>query len=360
MMIYYTREGQSLIDLCDELQIENPEYLRKYHQKNYFLPEQPDSILVSGMKVYIPSSPEIRKINGEIRYENKSLYDFPVNGKYPFDFRLCKGSYHMSQVMYSDDTPVAKYESNISLDFEGVEKGFYHFHFSVYDFIKNDVPSETKAAALTEMCMKSIYPLEYIVTPDGQLIDVKLTKKVGGILSELEVVKDFFPDQYSSDYIENIRSIVRSPEIISQRYKNTLFSSFMFGAFYRSRLGNWTTSGLYHDCFPWIFDAQPIRFEFRNKLFPKNDLDDQWLKIHQKGRSSDHRSLEDLYLTDSEFNDNAVLTKESVDCEHIAEYIFSREDLSLRKVTARFQNFLCDNIKSEDFLLQRITPDPSI
>ncbi|UZT98785.1 hypothetical protein ODZ84_04215 [Chryseobacterium fluminis] len=97
MMIYYTKEEQSLIDLCDELQIENPEYLRKYHQKNDFLPEQPDSILVSGMKLYIPSSPEIRKINGEIRYENKSLYDFPVNGKYPFDFRLCKGSYHMSQ-----------------------------------------------------------------------------------------------------------------------------------------------------------------------------------------------------------------------------------------------------------------------
>ena len=30
------------------------------------------------------------------------------------------------------------------------------------------------------------------------------------------------------------------------------------------------------------FDAQPIRLEFQNTLFPKESLDDEWIRIRQK------------------------------------------------------------------------------
>lgn len=58
MIIYYAKEGQSLVDLCHEIQLENPEYLRDYHHQNCSLSERFEDDLTPGMKLYIPSSPK--------------------------------------------------------------------------------------------------------------------------------------------------------------------------------------------------------------------------------------------------------------------------------------------------------------
>ncbi len=79
-----------------------------------------------------------------------------------------------------------------------------------------------------------------------------------------------------------MKDIVKSSEIISQKFINTLFNFFMFGKFYRIPLGNWTSSDVYYDFYPWIFDAQPIRFEFQNTLLAKDILDDKRVRIQQK------------------------------------------------------------------------------
>lgn len=63
MIIYYTKSGQSLADLCNEIQLENPEYLREYHNQNCSLSERFTGDIVQGMKIYIPSSTEIIELN---------------------------------------------------------------------------------------------------------------------------------------------------------------------------------------------------------------------------------------------------------------------------------------------------------
>ncbi len=40
MITYYTQSGESLADLCNEMQLENPEYLREYHNQNCLLSER--------------------------------------------------------------------------------------------------------------------------------------------------------------------------------------------------------------------------------------------------------------------------------------------------------------------------------
>ncbi|WP_347218302.1 hypothetical protein [Chryseobacterium sp.] len=355
MIIYYTKSGQSLADLCNEIQLENPEYLKDYHNQNCPLSEHFDGDIVQGMKLYIPSSRETRDINRKIREENKSFYDFPTTGRFPFDFKLWEGTYQVTQTTYSDDTIIAKYENKVKLDLEGIKNGYYHFLFSVFDFRKNEDTSDTKVGTLAKMCIEVIYPIRYSIDPEGKLIDIVLTKKTEDIVSELNSIKNFFPDQYSSDYIEKMKVIIENREILSQKFRNTLFSFFMFGTFYRTQLGNWTSSDVYYDFCPWIFDAQPIQFEFQNILFPKDIVDDERVKIRQKGSSFDSRNLEGLYFTDSKFDDKTDMGKEPIDCEHFAEYFFNRENLLLYKIEAEFQYFGYENVQREDFLLERIT-----
>ncbi|MDM1553121.1 MULTISPECIES: hypothetical protein [Chryseobacterium] len=354
MIIYYVKEGQSLVDLCHEIWLENTEYLRDYHHQNCSLSERFDDDLTPGMKLYIPSSPEILELNKKIRDHNQSFYDFPAKGKFPFDFKLWEGTYQITQTVYSDDIILAKYENKGRLDFEGIKNEYYHFLFSAFDFRKNENTSDSKVDTLAKMCIEIIYPIRYSIDSEGKLMDIVLTKKTEDIVSELDSINNFFPDQYSSDYIEKMKGGIENPEILSQKFRNTLFSFFMFGKFYRTPLGNWTNSNVYYDFCPWIFDILPIRFEFQNTLLPKDTLDDERVRIRQKGTSSDHRSQEDLRMTDTKLNDQAEMTEKSIDCEHFAEYIFNRENWSLYKIEARFECFGYENTEREDFLLERI------
>ncbi|UHO37079.1 hypothetical protein H5J24_15090 [Chryseobacterium capnotolerans] len=355
MIIYYVKEGQSLVDLCHEIQLENPEYLKEYNNQHCSFSERFDGDIVQGMKLYIPSSSEILELNKKIRDHNQSFYDFPTKGKFPFDFKLWEGTYQITQTTYSDDTILAKYENKVRLDLEGIKNGYYHFLFSVFDFRKNEDASDTKMGTLAKMCIEAIYPIRYGIDPEGKLIDIVLTKKTEDIVSELNSIKNFFPDQYSSDYIEKMKGIIENSEILSQKFRSTLFSFFMFGTLYRTKLGNWTDSNVYYDFCPWIFDAQPIRFEFQNTLMAKDIVDDERVRLQQKGISSDSRNLEDLYFTDSRFDDKTDIGKKPIDCEHFAEYFFNRENLLLYKIEAEFQYFGHENIQREDFLLERIT-----
>jgi hypothetical protein len=355
MIIYHVKEGQSLVDLCNEIQLENPEYLKEYHNQTCPLSERFDGDIVQGMKIYIPSSPEILEFNKKIRDHNQSFYDFPAKGKFPFDFKLWEGTYQITQTAYSDDTILANYGNKVKLHFEGIKNGYYHFLFSAFDFRKNEDISDSKVDTLAKMCIEVIYPIRYSIDSEGKLMDIVLTKKTEDFVSELDSIKNFFPDQYSSDYIEKMKGIIDNPEILFQKFRNTLFGFFMFGKFYRTPLGNWTSSDVYYDFCPWIFDAHPIQFEFQNILLSKDIIDDERVKIRQKGSSSDSRNLEGLYFTDSKFDDKTDMGKEPIDCEHFAEYIFNRKNWSLYKIEARFECFGNENIQSEDFLLERIT-----
>lgn len=360
MMIYYTKSGQSLADLCNELQIENPEYLKEYHNQNCSLTERWEGDIVPGMKLYIPLAQEIREINKRIRNENQSLYDFPAKGRFPFDFKLWAGTYQIIQTTYSDDTILAKYENTIRLNFEGMQNGYYHFLFSAFDFRKNEEDSDTKMNSLARMCMAVVYPIRYSIDIEGKIIDIVLAKTTEEIVSELETIKNFFPDHYSSDYVERMKAVVGNSETISKKFKDTLLNTFMFGAFYRTALGSWTISEVYDDFWPWIFDAQPIRFEFQNILLPKDIVDDGRVRIQQKGISSDHRNLEDLFFEDFPLDSKKTTAKKPIDCEHFAEYFFNKQNLSLYKIEARFQYFEHENSQREEFFIERMTDNDYI
>ncbi|RXM63397.1 hypothetical protein [Chryseobacterium sp. CH1] len=354
MIIYYVKKGQSFVDLCNEVQLENPDYLRDYHNQKCSLSERLEDDLTPGMKLYIPSSKEILEINKIIRDNHQSFYDFPTKGRFPFNFKLWEGNYQITQTAYSDEKILTKYESKVKLHFEGIKNEYYHFLFSTLDFRKNDDISDTKLDTLAKMCIEVINPIRYIIDIEGKIVDILLTKQTEDIVSELDSIKRFFSDQYSSDYIQKMKDIARNPKLIFQKFKHSLLSTFMFGIFYRTQLRSWTNSDVYYDFYPWIFNARPIRFEFQNTLLPKETLDDERVRIQQKGISSDHRSQEALRMANTEFNDEAEMTEGSIDCEHFAEYIFNRENWSLYKIEARFECFGHENTEREDFLLERI------
>ncbi|OPB84974.1 hypothetical protein [Elizabethkingia ursingii] len=354
MMIYNVKPGQNLAEICDEIHLENPDYLRDFHNKNCPLTEYIEGDIINTTRILIPTAQQIKEINKKIRDSHESFYDFPLNGQFPFAFDLWDGTYHITRTEYLNEEIINNYEQKIQLNFEFAKDNCFYFQFNAYDFKKNAEVSDNKISILAKMCMKAIYPIRLVVTSNGKIQNIELTKEPSQIFAELDSIKNFFPDQYSSDYIGKMKDSVKNPKTISEKFKNTLLNTFMFGTFYKTKFGNWTNSNAYYDFHPWIFDAQPIRLEFQNTLLPKESLDDEWIRIRQKGISYDNRSLEDFHMKDSEY-DKTKITEKSIDCEHFAEYIFSREKYSLHKIEAGFQCFSNENTERADFLLERIT-----
>lgn len=352
-MIYNTKFGQTLAQICDEIHLENPDYLRDFHNKNCPLPECFESDAFKGARVFIPNKQGIEDLNRKIRANNESFYDFPEKGQFPFAYDLWDGTYQISQTTYLNDEIISSNRHTVRLQLEEVKDNCFYFRFTAFDFKKNNEISEGKASTLARMGIDSMYPIRIVVNSEGEISAIELIKNSGHISSELQAIKQFFTDDFSSDYIEKMKEIVENPKKRLQKFGNTLLSTFLFGSFYRVKLGIWTTSPIYYDVYPWIFDAAAIRFELQNTLCPKENFNDEWIKIKQKGICYDHRSLESLYR-DSEWEEHIPLNEKSIDCEHFAEYIFRRSNYSLQRIEAVFRNFIHDNIEKEIFLLERI------
>ncbi|CAA7195195.1 hypothetical protein [Chryseobacterium potabilaquae] len=353
MIIYNVELGRRFSEISDELHLENPRYLRDFHNENCPLMERYEGDMIEGPRVFIPTKEQIIEINQNIRENNESYYDFPYNGKFSFAYDLWEGTYQISQTTYSNDKVTAIYEQKIRLELEYIKDHNYYFQFTAFDFRKDGGNSETKASTLSKMCIKSIYPIRFIINSEGKIMNIELIKKPEQILSELENIKHYFTDDHAFHYVEKMKSLIQNPEEIVLKLGKSLLITFLFGSFYRAKLGEWTNSLLYHDFSPWIFDADAIRFEFENILCPKEGIDDHLIKIHQKGVCCDHRSLEDLY-TGCEYDENIPLNENSIDCEQFAEYIFNRKEFSLQRIEAYFQHFTFENKVKETFLLEKI------
>ncbi|MDR2230156.1 MAG: hypothetical protein LBE39_11875 [Flavobacteriaceae bacterium] len=352
MMIYNVRPGQTFAEICEEIHLENPDYLRDFHNTNCSLTEHFEGNIINGTRIFIPTAQQIAELNQKIRDNNESFYDFPNNGKFPFAYNLWDGTYHISRTSYLNNKLISTNNQKIRLNLEFIKNDCYYFQLTEYDFKKNGEASESKVSTLAKMCMEVIYPIRLIVNSHGKIQSIELTKKLLQVFSDLEAIKQFTSDIYASDYIEKMKKIIENPKEILRRFGNTLLNTFLFGSFYRIRLEEWTHSQIYHDFYPWIFAANAIHFELQNTLYSKENFDDIFMKIKQKGICSDHRSLKDLF-TDFEHNKNIPLDQNSINCEHFAEYLFNRKDYSLQRIEATFQNFINGNIEKEIFLLEK-------
>ncbi|WP_407480973.1 hypothetical protein [Elizabethkingia meningoseptica] len=352
-MIYNAKPGQTLAEICDGIRLENPNYLKDFHNKNCSFLDYIEGDISSTTRLSVPSTKQVEQMNQKIRENNESFYDFPSDGRFPFAYDLWDGIYHITQKTYLNDELLYNYGQTIQLKFEFKKDNCFYFQFSAFDFKKNDENSDNKISTLAKMCMKVIYPIRLIINSNGGIQKIELTKEPTQISSELEVIKQFFTDKHASEYIEKMKKIINDPKEISIKFGKTLIHSFLFGSFYGAKLNKWTSSQIYHDSYPYLQGAHSIHFELQNTLCPKETLDDEILKIKQKGICTDYRSLEELYSTN--YDEQSNWNEKSIDCEHYAEYSFNRKNFSLQRIEAIFRNYAQESSDKEIFLLEKIT-----
>lgn len=268
---------------------------------------------------------------------------------------LWEGEYQISQTSYYNDETQDSYEKKIRLILETVTDSSYNFLYSEFDFQKNGETSDSKASELAKMCMEIIYPLRFIVDFQGKLQKIELIKNIQQISTEIDEIKQFFEDEFSSDYIEKLKKIIKNPKEFSEKFEKTLLNTLLFNSIYKQNFDPNRINPAYNGFFLWISNANSILFEIHNTISDDDNQQQETVKIIQKGISIDYRTYEELYYLDFENDENNLIKDASIDCEFVAEYNFDKNNKSLQRIEATFQNFVDDNIEKEMFLLERIS-----
>lgn len=266
---------------------------------------------------------------------------------------LWEGEYQVSQISYFNDEIKDSYQKKIHLLLETTQDSNFHFQYSEFDFRKNDETSDTKASTLSQLCVEVIYPIKFIVDIHGGLQNVELIKSVSQTQSELENVKHYFVDEFSSEYVDKMKKLIESPKIVFDKFKNTLVNSFLFNTVYSKKLSTTEENFIYTEFYPWINDANPILFEIHNSILNTQNSEQEFIHIKQKGICADYRSYEELYYKEFDNND-FFMNDNSIDCEFNAEYVINKENKSLKRIEATFENFVQNNIEKETSLLERL------
>ncbi|MDR2238727.1 MAG: hypothetical protein LBE92_21650 [Chryseobacterium sp.] len=355
MITYMTLPGDTLEKIAYDLKVEHPKYLKDFHNTYCAVhnrlaePVQ----LKTGMLLHIPFGDEIRKLNKKINENGESLYYHPPHGRIPFPIPLLGGSYKIKHQKYLDSQIESDYLYHLDLKYLKAEKDDHFFSMQISGSRKNGFESDSKISSLAKACATIMYPLEIRIDDRGKLTGAGFRLPDSVIRDELEALKNYFTDEFSESYINQLKKKTEDKKQILGDIRRILPIHFLFGSFYRARYESWTDSGIYHEFFPWLANASPIRFELYNRILPKQEVDDEILKITQSGSCCDYRSLEQLYDKNHEYQEQTLLGYSSVKCRHEAEYLFSRADLEIRKVTGNFELQIGDVTEKDVFTMEK-------
>ncbi|AZB24770.1 hypothetical protein EG339_09270 [Chryseobacterium bernardetii] len=354
MITYMTLPGDTLEKIASDLKVENPNYLKDFHNKHCAVYDRlADPVKMSpGTLLLIPFGDEIIKLNQEINKNGDSLYYHPPHGKIPFSIPLLSGVYTITQQKLEDGVVQNHYLYQTELKYLRAEHDDHFFSLQIFGSHKNGAESESKISSLSKACAAILFPVEIRVNKTGKITETRFLQSETTIKNELDALKKYFTDDLSAAYIDHLKRITEDHHQISKSIKNTLPVQFLFGSFYRAKYKNWTDSDIYHEFIPWLSNASPIRFELHNRILPK-DKDNNTLKINQFGTSCDYRNLNQLYNRDYEYNEQSPVNSYSVACSHEAEYTLDLTSLMVQKATAHFKIQIGDVTEQDIFTIEK-------
>lgn len=351
--VYFVKSGETLEYISENLNLENPAYLRDYHNERCqpfdIIPEE--GTLRLWQKIFIPDPDEILQINALIRKQGESLYHQFSEGKIPFNIERLQGDYLVKQSESDDGIKKSDYSYILSFNFIPEKEERYYIDFSMSGFKKDGHEPEEKINTLASAFVNIIYPIAFVVDHAGNFTHVETYKDSDQLTNEFEGLKKYHSGSYAASHIDQMKHKIADPRMMFESLKNILAIQFLLGQFYQADYTR-NISAPYNSEFSWLAPASPIRMEMVNQVLPH---DSGFLKILQTGTSIDYRTVPELYYTDQEYDPHAELHSKSLAAEHSVIYSLNSEDFSIRKIEAAFKIQIADYEKTINFELERIT-----
>jgi len=229
MMIHFILPGDTVENIAEKIRLENPVYLKEFHNQHCLKEDFIDDNLIPGKKLLLPDFSKIKAYNDKNDAPFKSL---ELNPKIVFDpigfdekFRIKIKESSNAEGKISEES----FSYIASLQWIKNELGEHLFHFTKDQFSNQN---NTKMESLAIESMKSLYPIEVFVNPKGQILRTGITREVLKNFNQIKAkLLDFFPDKYAKIYLEEFEYVVLNPYVFDQKIKEDWFLKIYFSTF---------------------------------------------------------------------------------------------------------------------------------
>ncbi|MDH6252776.1 hypothetical protein M2347_002503 [Chryseobacterium sp. H1D6B] len=226
MIIHFIHSGETLESIAEEIKLENPKYLKEYHNQRCAREDYIEDKLIPRKKLLIPNIYEIREYNAK----NDAPFKSPErNPKLNFKPENTSQEYTVTITEIKEEETIEKgnkFSYKAVLSWIKKEQEQHLFHLSKEDFY---IEEESKMTDLALECIRSLNPVEIRTNAKGEVLKVKLLQEtIDGFKNTKERLNDLFPDQYAKIYIEEFEYAVLNEELFNKRMKEDTFIKMYF------------------------------------------------------------------------------------------------------------------------------------
>lgn len=229
MMIHFILPGDTLENIAEKIRLENPVYLKEFHNQHCLKEDFIVHDLIPGKKLLLPDLAKIKAYNDKNDAPFKSLELNPKIVFNPIGFNE-KFKTTIKESSNAEGKTVEKsFSYTSSLQWMKNEFDEHIFHFTKDQFSNQN---DTKMGSLANESMKSLYPIEVFVNAKGEILRTALKKETLNNFKQIkEKLLDFFPDKYAKIYLEEFEYVALNLDIFNQKMKEDLFLKSYFSSF---------------------------------------------------------------------------------------------------------------------------------
>ncbi|MCS3868587.1 hypothetical protein J3D55_001503 [Chryseobacterium ginsenosidimutans] len=228
MIVHFILSGETLESISEEINLENPQYLKEFHNTHCAREDLISDQLIPRRKLLIPDLNKIKEYNSK----NDAPFKNPrLNPEIPFNPE------NFSKIYSVINTEITENElekrSNIlsytvSVKWIKKEGSFHIFHL-----FKNNFSDEhgSMMADLASQSIRSLHPIEVKTDDKGEIVSVTLTQETISNFGKIkERLYDLFSDKYAKIYLEEFEFAVLDKDLFNDRMKEDVFIKTYFAS----------------------------------------------------------------------------------------------------------------------------------
>jgi hypothetical protein len=229
MIIHFIISGETLESIAEEIHLENPEYLKEYHNRYCAKEDYIYDELIPRKKLLIPEMDKIKEYNSR---NDASFKKQALNPELTFAPEHTDRKYRVTITETREKEKGEGKSSDIaySVTLQWVKKDLdtHIFHLYKEDFYNEN---ESKMSSLALESIQSLNPFQITTDSKGEILNIQLLPEVIRNFGKTkEKLTDLFPDQYAAKYIEDFEYVISNEKLLDERMKEDTFMKIYFAA----------------------------------------------------------------------------------------------------------------------------------
>ncbi|WP_336690145.1 MULTISPECIES: hypothetical protein [unclassified Chryseobacterium] len=221
MTVHFILSGETLESIAEEINLENPEYLKEFHNTHCAREDFIYDNLVPRKKLLIPDIHKIKEYNSR---NDAPFKDLKLNPEIPFHPENLARIYTVESRETEENALEEKENAlsyTVSVKWIRKEGNNHIFHLFKNNFFEK---SGTMMADLASESIRSLNPFEVKTDDKGRVVFISLTKETTDHFNTIkERLTDLFPDKYAKLYLDEFERVVLNPSLFYSRMKEDIF-----------------------------------------------------------------------------------------------------------------------------------------